>query len=177
MERKAALRLDRAAGEAMEDRRVGRALGREDRERLVPGVAGMDHQWQAVVVGEMDLLREHRPLRLAWCVLIEVVEPTLADPDDPTAGRILQQRLDPVEAVDRIVGMQAGGGPHIVEAGRAAYGRQRRRLVAAHRDHPGDAGGAGDRDSLFGIDALVVEMAVRVGPRHRPMLADLDRAS
>ena len=60
----------------------GDALGGEDVERVVPRVAGVDHERQLVLVGERDLGGERVPLRVAGRVVVVVVEAALADGDD-----------------------------------------------------------------------------------------------
>ncbi len=53
----ASTRLVGAAGEAVEHRALGHALGGQDVERVGPRLAGVDDQGQVVVVGQRDLLR------------------------------------------------------------------------------------------------------------------------
>ena len=50
-----------AAGEAVEDGARRHALGVEDVERVVPRLAGVDHERQVELVGERDLGGERRP--------------------------------------------------------------------------------------------------------------------
>ena len=59
--------------------RVGNAHGGEHVERVVPRLAGVDHQRQGVLVGEGDLGGERLTLRVAWRVVVVVVEPALPD--------------------------------------------------------------------------------------------------
>ena len=49
-----------STGEAVEDRPLGHALGVEHVERVVPRVAGVDHERQPALVGEADLGGERR---------------------------------------------------------------------------------------------------------------------
>ncbi len=69
------------AGEAVEDHPLGHALGGEDVERVVPGVAGVDDERQRPLVGDGDLRRERVPLHVAGRVVVVVVEAALADGD------------------------------------------------------------------------------------------------
>ena len=50
----------------------------EHREGLLVGVAGVDHERLAGVVGELDLGREHPPLDVAGGVVTVEVESALA---------------------------------------------------------------------------------------------------
>ena len=103
------------AGEAVEHRPLGHALGGEHVERVVPRLAGVDHQGQAVAVGEGDLGGERLALRLSRRVVVVVVEAALADGDDLRLRR--QEVVDEVDAVLGFVGVHADGGEHVVEAG------------------------------------------------------------
>ena len=89
-----------AAGEAVEDRPLGRALGVEDVERVVPRIAGVDDQRQAIVRGRVGSARRTpRAARVARRVVVEVVEPALADGDDvgivEVGGRSCRRRAWP----------------------------------------------------------------------------------
>ena len=61
----AALGFLGAAREAVQDGPRRDPLSREDVERVGPGIAGMDHQRQVVLVGELDLLGKCPLLELA----------------------------------------------------------------------------------------------------------------
>ena len=93
----------------MEHRARGHALGVEDGERVVPRLAGVDHQGQVALVGQGDLGGEHVPLHRAGRVVVVVVEPALAHGHHPG---LVQQVDDPVEPVAGLVGVQADRGPH-----------------------------------------------------------------
>ena len=89
--------------------RVGHPLGREDVEGLGPGLPGVDHEGQVVLVGQRDLGGEHLRLLVAGRVVVVEVEPAL--PHRHHLG-LAQERLEPVDAVLGVVRVHAGRGPH-----------------------------------------------------------------
>ncbi len=120
--------------------RVGHSLGGQDVERVGPRVAAVDHERQPVAVRELDLGGERVPLRLAWSVVVVVVEPGLADGDD--AGCV-EQVGDRVDAGRRLVGVEPDRGEHARVGGRGGDRRFGRGPVAPDRDHLRHAGLAG----------------------------------
>jgi hypothetical protein len=62
------------------------------------------------VVGELNLCCERLALHLAWRVVVEVVEPCLADCDDAVGIEQVDDRIDPVDGVVR---METDRGPHV----------------------------------------------------------------
>ena len=145
----------------MEDGAFGDAFGGEDVEGVVPGVAGVDHERQAELVGQADLLGECRALGVAGRVVVVVVEPGLADGDD--LG-VVEQVGDRVDAVACFVGVEPDGGP---DAGVGFGCRDRgeaRGPVTADGDHRGDAGLMGGVHGRVGAarHPLVVHVTVRI---------------
>lgn len=156
----------------MEDGALGHALGGEDVEGLVPGLAGVDHQGAVVAVGQGDLGGEDLTLDVAGRVVVVVVEPALAHRPHLGAG---QQGLDPVDAVAGLVGVHPGGGPHLGMPGRTVGGGGRVGQVGADVDDPHHPRlgrlGQGRRDRRL-VDrprptpGAVAEVAVVVDPAH-----------
>ena len=95
----------------MEDGAVGHRLGSEDLEGLVPRLSGVDDERQVEFVRQTDLLGEHRSLFGGRRLVVVVVESALANGDDAGVGEEFPQALD---ALCRIVGMDAGCRPHAV---------------------------------------------------------------
>ena len=164
----ATLGLGRPAGEAVEHRAWRHALGVEHGERVVPGLAGVDHERQVVLVGEADLRREHLALHVAGRVVVVVVEPALAHGHDPGRSQQLGQAVEPVAGVVRV---KPDGGPH--HAGMPSGGRHRvgrAAPVGAHGDQALDPGCGGIGDHLVGDGGIgrtvtvPAEVAVVVGP-------------
>ena len=104
-------RLVGTAGEAVEDRAGRHALGVEDGERVVPRLAGVDHERQAEPVGDADLGGERRTLVVARRVVVVVVEPALPHGH----RRPVEQVGDRLDAVARLVRVQADGGVDLGE--------------------------------------------------------------
>ena len=145
-------------------RPLGRALRVEDVERLCPRIAGVDDQWQRSLVGELDLRGERRALLGSWRVVVEVVEPALADGDD--VG-IVEVGNDRVDAVLGLVRVQPGRGEDVVVRRGHCDRLLGRGRVAPDVDHRGDPGGARRGDHVVDRHATcVVQMAVAVGVRH-----------
>ena len=139
----------------MQHHRHPRAL--EHRERLVVRVAGVDHERQAQLVGQLDLRGEHAALVVGRGVVAVEVEADLAQRDHPRPG---QQRAHRVHVgLGGLVRVPADDRPH---AGMA--GGQLHRLLAADREDALDAGGGslGDR----GVGALLAALEVRMGVDH-----------
>ena len=129
----------------------------EHRERLVIRVAGVDHERQAQLVGQLDLRGEHPALVVGRGVVAVEVEADLAQRDHPGTG---QQRAHGVDVgLGGLVRVPADDRPH---AGMA--GGQLDRLLAADREDALDAGGGslGHR----GVGALLAALEVRVGVDH-----------
>ena len=140
----ARLGLGRAAGEAVEHRALGHALGVEDGERVVPGLAGVDHERQVVLVGEADLRGEHPALHVAGRVVVVVVEPALPHRHD--AG--LAQQVGQTRRARR--GRRAGAGPTVAHTtpgwrAAAATASAERAAVGADGDQALDPGARGHR--------------------------------
>ena len=74
-------RLARSAAEAVDHRALGQPLFLEDREGVLPRVAGVHDERKVEPFRERDLLGERRTLRRSWRVLVEVVEAALANSD------------------------------------------------------------------------------------------------
>ncbi len=155
------LRLVGAAGEAVEHGVLGGALGGEHVERVVPGVAAVDDQWQVELMGELDLFGEGLALDVTWRVLVVVVEAGLADRHHPW---LVEQVDDGVDALAGVVRVQAHGCPDVVELGGGGDRGQAGGAVTSDRHHPGHELVAGGPDRGGGASGhpLVVDVAVRV---------------
>ena len=161
----ASLGLVGPAGEAVEHRAVGRAFGVEDGERLVPRLPRVDHERELSVVGDADLVTEDVGLDVSGRAVVVEVETTLADRHD--VG-IVEQGLETVGSAGRIVGMDAGGGPDVVESG-GDLGRLGGVVDgAADRQQVGDPLGGGRRHHVgrvaAGLGGHRGEVAVVVEP-------------
>jgi hypothetical protein len=83
----------RTGGEAVQDggeRALPRLLA-QDRDHVLVGVAGMDDERQPACARGRDVRAEDAPLHVPRAVVVEVVEPGLADADAP---RMARQRGD-----------------------------------------------------------------------------------
>ena len=112
-------------------------------------------------MGELDLCSEGHTLLGSRRVVVEVVEPALADRNDVGIAEI---RKDRVDAMLGFVRMQARGGEDVVVSRGHGDGLLGRRRVATDVDHRGDPRGARRGDHLVDrYTTRVVEMAVTVG--------------
>ena len=130
-------------------------------ERLVPGVAGVDHEREIEPMGESDLRCECLALDVPWRVVVVVVQPCLADGDDPG---VAEQIGDGVDPVSRLVRMEPDGCPHVVVGLGGRDRLQAGGAVAPDGDHRHDAGIAGRPHGRVGAarHPFVVDVAVRV---------------
>ncbi len=125
---------------------AGRHLLLEDPDRVLVGIAGVDHERQPALPRGRDVDAKHPRLHVLRAVLVVVVEPALADADDLRMVGEGEQRAGVVErllrgvvrmhaerAVDALIGL--GEREHRLDAGEPG----------ADRLHHLDAGGAGAR--------------------------------
>ena len=139
----ARVRLGGPAGEAVEHGPAGEALLLEHRERLVPRLAGVDHERAIEPPGEADLGPERGVLRVGRRVAVVEVEPGLPDTDDLGTRRERLERVPLVVEARRVVRVQADRGADVGMAGGELDGFARRREVGADAHHPDDAGVTG----------------------------------
>ena len=146
--------------------RARHALGVEDGEGVVPGLAGVDHQGQVVRVGQRDLGRERLALRGAGRVVVVVVEAAL--PHRHHLG--VAEQLDRARRRRRLASW--GWTPAVahtpVVAPRPRAMAWRGVLdVGADGDQPGrPRPAAASVDGVGAVGASPGEVAVVVGPAH-----------
>src|SRR4051794_40542011 len=68
-------------------------LFREDRDHVLIGIAGMDHQGQSGLARRGDMGAEDLPLNVPWALVVMIVEAGLADSDAARVLRELDQLL------------------------------------------------------------------------------------
>ena len=140
-----------AAGEAVQHGRKGapRHLLAQDRGRIIVGVARMDDKRQLRYARRGDVVAEALRLRLARAVVVEVVEPRLADGHHLGMARALHDLLDrDVELLVGIMRVRADRAEHVVvrlgdpeqpveaaDAGRDRHQHPHARRLGA-RNHP-----------------------------------------
>ena len=125
----------------------------EHRERVVPRVARVDHQGAVELVGQLHLRPERERLLGALRVLVEEVEPALADPGDQvevvTGERL--ERVPLLAEVRGVVGVEADGGPHLGMAPGDLDRAPRALEVGPDADQGVDPGGVGVGDGGLGV--------------------------
>ena len=107
-------------------------LGPQDVERVVPPRVWMT-SGKVAFVGELDLRGEHVPLHGPGRVVVVVVQAALTDAGDDLWT--VEQRNEIIDAVHRVVGVEADGRPDAVVRRRDGDRRRGACCVGAHRDH------------------------------------------
>ena len=141
----------------------------KDAAALVIGLAGVDHQRQAGLARGCDMRAEPAFLGVPGAVVVEIVEPGLAERDHlGMPGQRDQLRGRDAVLLIRIVRMGADRAEHVLEPlgdreqlGQPAYpGRDRHQAA--------DAGSGGARDDAIQILSEIrkIQMAVRVDQHH-----------
>ncbi len=148
--------------------RLAGPLG-QDRERVLLGLARVDHHREPGALGQAELGLERAPLVLSRRPVAEVVQARLAD---RPRLRVLRRALDllqarGVEALG-VVRVAADDRHHVLVLARIGQRLLDRLTVHAHRRQPGDARPPRPRHHVGGVVLARVEVAVGVDhPRLR----------
>ena len=120
-----------SAGVAMQHgaERALRHLLFEDAAAILVGVAGVDHQRQAGGARGGDMGAEAARLRLARAVLVEIIEPRLAERDDLRMPGQLDQFVGRNAVF--LVGVMRMGADRAIDIRKALGDREQRRRAAA----------------------------------------------
>src|SRR5439155_5023042 len=156
-------RLLRPTAEAVEHHARWRSGRREDRERIVPRVARVDHKRLADTPRHLDLLREYLALLLSRRVVVVIIEPCLAHPDHALLGRckLLEVGDQLIALILGIVRMQSDRRPYLPMRSSSPHRPLTARAIDANRHSALDTGRAHALQHI--VEVLDhVEMAVRV---------------
>ena len=148
--------LIHTAGKAVEHRAIRNALPVQHRKGLLPGLAGVDHQRQAPLVGQRHLGCEDVPLGVARRMIVVEVQAGLAH-----RNRRAQQVGQAIDTVAGLMWMDPGSRPDVLEGLRRGKGRPAVLQVTPDRDHADDPGRTCPSHHLGSVRA---QMAVVVEP-------------